>query len=78
MSHTPKTFQAIHIYFTKLKRPPDGFFTHLFFASEIILILGGLFLHRLSRILKVNLNWISVPTTDFARQRFRTRRENPN
>ena len=24
--HRPKTFQAIHIYFTKLKNPTDGFF----------------------------------------------------
>ena len=51
-------------------------FTHIFFDSTIILIFEGLFLHRLSRILKVNLNWLRVPTTDFARQKFRTRRDN--
>ena len=62
----------------KLKNPPDGFFTHLFFVSEIILIFGGLFLHRLSRLLKVNINCIMVPTTDFARQKCRTRRDNQN
>ena len=32
MALTPKTFQAIHIYFTKVKNTPDGFCTHLFFA----------------------------------------------
>ena len=62
----------------KLKKPPDRFFTHLFFASAIILIFGGLFLHRLSRLLKFNLNWIRVPKTDFARQKFRNRRDNQN
>ena len=45
----------------KLKNPPDGFFTHLFFASAIILIFGGLFLHRLSMLLKFNPNRIRVP-----------------
>ena len=62
----------------KLKKPPDGLFTNIFFASAIILIFGGLFLHRLSRLLKFNLNWIRVPKTDFERQKCRTRRDNPN
>ena len=61
----------------KLKMPPDGFSTHLFFASAIILIFGGLFLHRLSRLLKYNPNLVRVPTTDFARKKCRTRRYNP-
>ena len=78
MAHTPKTFQAIHIYFTILKKPTDLFFTHLFFASAIILIFGGLFLHSLSRILKVKPNLLRVPETEFAREKIRTRRDNPN
>ena len=44
----------------KLKNPLDIFCNHHFFASAIILIYGGLFLHRLSRILKVKFNWISA------------------
>ena len=51
----------------KLKKPQDYFFTHLLFASEIILIFGGIFLHWVSRLLKIKLSWIRVPTTDFAR-----------
>ena len=79
MAHTSKTFQSIQIYFTKSNKTPYGICINLFFASEIILIFGGLFLHRLSRLLKVNLNSIMVPTTDFARQKCRTRRDNnPN
>ena len=53
----------------KLKNPPDGFCTHLFFASSIILIFGGTFLYRISRILKVNLKWLRVQTTDFSIQK---------
>ena len=45
----------------KLKKRPDGFFTHLFFASAIILIFGALILHRLSRLLKYNRNLIRLP-----------------
>ena len=74
MAHTPKQFQFI---LKKVKKPPDGFCTRLFFALEIIVISSGFFLHRLSRILKIKLNWLSVPKTDFARQKFRTRRYNP-
>ena len=61
----------------KVKKPPDGFLTHIFFASAIILIFGGLFLHSLSRKLKVNLNWLRVPTTEFSKQKCITRRDNP-
>ena len=52
-----------------MKKPSNGFFTHLFFASEIIIIFGGLLLHIPLRILKVKLNCIRVPTTDFARKK---------
>ena len=78
MAHTPKILQSIRIYFTKSENPADRFFTRLFFASEIILIFGGLYFHRLSRLLNIKLNWLRVPTSDFARQKFRNRRENPN
>ena len=44
MSHTPKTFQSIHIYLFLIKKPTEGFFSYLFFVSEIILIFGGKFL----------------------------------
>ena len=63
MEHTPKTSQALNINFTRVKKPPYGFCTHLFLASTIILISGGLFLHMISRILKLKLKWIRVPTT---------------
>ena len=77
MSHTPKIFQDIHIYFKKVKKPPDGFCTHFFFASSIILIFGGIFLDRLSRILRFNIKWLRVSTANLDRKNCRTRRENP-
>ena len=78
MEHTPKTFESMHIYFTKVKNTPDEFYTHLFFASEIILIFGGLFLHSLYGLLKVKLNWIRVSKTEPARKKTRTRRDDKN
>ena len=60
MSHRSKTFQAIPIYFTKVKKPPYVFFTHLFFALAIILLFGGFFLHMISRIIKVKPNCLNV------------------
>ena len=68
MAHAPKTSQAVHIYFTKMKKPPYGFCNHLFFASEINIIFGGLFLHSLYRLLKVKINFLRVPTNYFTRQ----------
>ena len=50
----------------KVKKPPNGFCTYLLFASAIILIFGGLFLHRISRIIKVKMNWIRVTTAEFS------------
>ena len=78
MVHTPETFQAINIYLQKAKKPPVVFCTHLFFASEIILIFIGLFLHRKFRLLKVNIKSLMVTTSDLAREKSKTRRENPN
>ena len=61
----------------RLKKPPNGLCNLLLFASAKILIFGGLFIHRISRILKFKLNWLRVPTTDFARQKLTTMMENP-
>ena len=49
-----------------MNKPQEVFFTRILYASEIILIFGGLFLHRLSRILKVNIYWIRVPTNEIS------------
>ena len=68
IAHTPKTFQSIHIYFTKTEESSRWICTHLFFVSSIILVFGGLFLHRLSRLLKVYIKWLRVPTTEFVRK----------
>ena len=40
--------------------------TLFFYLIIIFLIFRGLFLHRLSRILKVKFNWIRVPTNEFS------------
>ena len=56
---------------------PDGFFTHLFFASAIILIFSGVFFHRLSRNLIFNIKWLKDPTNVFEKQKRRNRIENP-
>ena len=61
----------------KLNKPSDILCTHIFFASEIILIFSGVFVHRISRILKVNLKWIRVTAIDFSRQKHITRGGNP-
>ena len=62
----------------KVKKPPDGFCTNIVFASETILIVGGLFLHKISRPLKANIKWIRVPRTEFKRQKYIDRRGNKN
>ena len=61
-----------------MKDPPDGLFTHLFFASEIILIFGGLFIYILSEIIKVKIIWLRVTTNDLAKQKIWSRSENLN
>ena len=62
----------------KLKKPPDG----LFYSSLLCLSnypnIWLLFLHRISRLLKFNINWIRVPTTYLSIQKCITRRDNPN
>ena len=42
VTRTGKTFQALNIYLKKAKKPSDGFFSHILFASAIILIFGGI------------------------------------
>ena len=49
--------------------PLDGFFTCLFFALTIILTFSGLLLHSHSRLPRVNIKWIKVPTVDFERKK---------
>ena len=68
MAHTSKQFQPHMFILQKLKNPPNVFFTHLFFASAIIQIFSGLFLHRLYKLLRVNINWIRVPKPDVAKE----------
>ena len=76
MAHTPKHSNPYTFILQKMKNSPDGFCTYLFFYSKIILIFGGLFLHRKSRLLAVNLKWLRVPSTESVRKKYRTRREN--
>ena len=78
MSHTPKHSKMYTFILQLFKKPPDGFCTHPLFASSITLIFGGLFLHRISRILKAKLDWLKMPTIEFSRQKCVTKRENPN
>ena len=61
MEQIYKTFKSIHTYSIKVKNPTDGPLTHIFFTSSIILIFGGLFLNRLSSILKFKLKFMMVP-----------------
>ena len=35
-----------------MKKPIDRFYTHIYFAPSVILIFGGIFLHRISRLLE--------------------------
>ena len=63
-----KHFKTYLFILQKVKNPPDGFCTNLFFASATILQFGGLFLHMISRILNIKLNWTRVPINDFARK----------
>ena len=69
MAHTPKNSETYTFILQKTKKPPDRFFTHILFVSTTILIVGGIFFHSLSRIIKFNIKWIRVPTTDLARKK---------
>ena len=59
----------------KENKPRYGFCTRLCLSTSIILIFVGIFLDRLSKIIKFKLNWIMVSTPDFASQSRRTRSE---
>ena len=59
-----KHFKPYKFILQKAKKPPK----RLLFAPSIILIVGGLFLHKISRILKANLKCLRVPTTDSERK----------
>ena len=39
-----------------------GFCTRIFFALETIVKFGSRFLHMFSRLLKIKLKWLKVPT----------------
>ena len=69
MENTPKFFKSYTFILQKVKKPLERFFTDLIFDSAIILIFCGLFLYMFSRLLKVNINWIRVPTTNLTRQK---------
>ena len=73
MAHTPKYSDPCTFILQKVKKPPDGFWAHILFASKTVQISCGLFLHRIYRILKVKIKFLRVPSTDFARQKCRTR-----
>ena len=64
MEHTNKKFKAIHIYSTKSEEASICIWANIFFLSSIILIFG-VFIYTHSKILKVNLKWLRVPTADF-------------
>ena len=64
MEHIPKIFQDINIYFKSGESSRWISYTYLF-VSEIIIIFGSIFLHKISRLLKVDLKWLRVPRTDF-------------
>ena len=77
MPNTSKTFKDIHIYPLKSREASRW----IFYSSIIFLIkypnIWWYIFQRLSRILKTNLLWMIVPTNDFSRQKYRTRRDNP-
>ena len=70
-------FTAILIHSTKAKKSPDGFYTHVFFATTIILISGGLFLHHLSWIYRVKFKFMKAPIYEFSKEKCGTRTKQP-
>ena len=71
-----KQFKTYMFILQKVKKPLDVFFTNFFIASEIILILGVLFLYSLSRLLKVKSKWLRVQKTDSERKKSEPRGRN--
>ena len=67
--HTNLNYSKPYMFILqKVKKPPNIFCTHLLFASAIIAISICLFLHRISRLIKVKLIWIRVTTAEFSRK----------
>ena len=62
----------------KVKKPPDEFSLISSLSRETILLLFCLILHNISRLLKVNPNWIWVTTIKFSRKKYRARTCNSN
>ena len=68
-------FHGPHIYIFLMKKIPDGFFTHIFFASIIIIIFGCLFIHHLSCIYQIEFKRLKVPKAEFSEEKRGTRRK---
>ena len=76
MAQTSKNSKPYTFILQKVIKPPNLSCTRLLFESEIILIFSGIFLHRLSRILKINIKWMRVKKDYFSRQKCIIRRDN--
>ena len=48
-----------------MKKPLDGLCNHILFASTLILIFKGIFIHNISRILIIKLKLLRVPIVYF-------------
>ena len=68
MAHTPKLFQAIHVYFKKIEEASRW----ILYSSLLCLVnypnIWWFIFYRLSKIIRVNLNWLRVTTTYFTRK----------
>ena len=68
MEHTYKTFQALQVFVAKIEIASRW----ILYSSVLCLrnnpSIWSYFLHRLSRILKVNIKWLRGATTYFSRQ----------
>ena len=63
-----KHFKPNTFIIQTVKNPPDRFCTYILFASKIILIYSGIFLYRLSSLLRVNIKWLKVTTFYFSKK----------
>ena len=71
-----KHFNPYTFILQKAKNTPYGFCNNLLFASATIIIFDGLFLDRISELLKLNLKWLRIPNYDPEIQKCRTSRDN--
>ena len=78
MAHTPKTYQLIHIYFTK----SEEYSRWVFYSSLLCLKnhpnMWCFFSQSIYNLIKVYLKFLRVSTTCFPRKKCRTRRDNTN